>query len=208
MPGGRRRVCLEPAPGSRYNPPVNSTLVRVIRLAIGLGALAALAACGRSIGDECQISTDCSATGDRSCDLSQPGGYCTIEGCDDHSCPDDSVCVRFFPIDFLTEGCDLAGGSASTADMMCGVDASSVCLPCDPTLDGTTCGRVPPPATSAAQPGLCAPRSTEHRLCVKSCDNDGDCRDGYQCRQGKTHGSIPLLSNPNGTVKFCVPKPS
>lgn len=58
-----------------------------------------LAACKRKIGDACRTSIDCSQEADRTCDISQPGGYCTIEGCDEHTCPDGSVCVRFFPTD-------------------------------------------------------------------------------------------------------------
>ncbi len=173
-----------------------------LRLVLGLGALTALAACGRSIGDECVISTDCSAAGDRTCDLSQPGGYCTIEGCDDHSCPDSSVCVRFFPIDFLNTGCIPTSAPCT--------DAGDICIDCQRAADGAICGT---DATGAAipddvQPGLCAPRSTEHRLCVKSCNNNGDCRGGYECRKGGTRGSVPLISNPNGTAQFCVPTPS
>jgi len=179
-----------------------------LRLTLGLGVLATLAACGRSIGDACLISTDCSATGDRSCDLSQPGGYCTVEGCDDHSCPSDSVCVRFFPIDFLTEACqrptssaaDTSADGGTTSELVCG-SADNICVPCKPGVDGDVCADGP-------DPGLCAPRSTEHRLCVKTCGGNGDCRGGYECRQGKTHGSIPLLSNPGANASFCVPQAS
>lgn len=58
---------------------------------LGLG----LAACQPSIGDTCQLSTDCSRRGDRLCDTSQPEGYCTLFNCYGESCPDDSVCVQF-----------------------------------------------------------------------------------------------------------------
>jgi hypothetical protein len=175
-----------------------------LRLALGLGALTALAACGRNIGDGCSISTDCSAAGDRSCDLSQPGGYCTIEGCDDHSCPDSSVCVRFFPIDFLNTGC-----IADKNDPNPCMDAADICISCDPAGDGAICGTdtTGAPLADGVQPGLCAPRSTEHRLCVKTCSNNGDCRGGYECRKGGTRGSVPLISDPNGTAQFCVPMP-
>lgn len=37
--------------------------------------------------------------GDRSCDLSQPGGYCTIADCSPGSCGDEGRCVRFKPDD-------------------------------------------------------------------------------------------------------------
>lgn len=54
-----------------------------------------LVACQPSIGDRCQLSTDCSRRGDRLCDTSQPEGYCTLFNCYGESCPDDSVCVQF-----------------------------------------------------------------------------------------------------------------
>jgi hypothetical protein len=62
-----------------------------------LCALAALAvACKPNIGDDCQISTDCSAAGDRLCDITAPGGYCTIFNCEPGTCPDgESLCVEF-----------------------------------------------------------------------------------------------------------------
>ena len=56
-------------------------------------------ACKAEIGDECEVSTDCSATGDRLCDTTQPGGYCTIRNCEPGSCTDEGVCVRFKPDD-------------------------------------------------------------------------------------------------------------
>lgn len=73
-----------------------------------LGAMAA-AACSREIGDGCETSIDCSTESERTCDISQPGGYCTVEGCDERSCPDSSVCIRFFPRLFLTKTCDGCG---------------------------------------------------------------------------------------------------
>jgi hypothetical protein len=50
------------------------------------------------IGDGCGSSVDCSVTGERQCDLSQPGGYCTIFACDADTCP-EGACVewRFVP---------------------------------------------------------------------------------------------------------------
>ncbi len=65
-------------------------------LALVVGMLgSALVACQPSIGDTCQLSTDCSRRGDRLCDTSQPEGYCTLFNCYGESCPDDSVCVQF-----------------------------------------------------------------------------------------------------------------
>ena len=82
-------------------------------LVLSLGA----ASCGRKIGDSCTTSADCDPSGGtRSCDLSQPGGYCVIEGCDARSCPDDSFCVRFYPSGYSSEAC------AASADCQAGED--------------------------------------------------------------------------------------
>jgi hypothetical protein len=51
--------------------------------------------CTPSIGDKCVLSTDCSSRGDRLCDTSQPGGYCTIFNCEPDTCPEESQCVAF-----------------------------------------------------------------------------------------------------------------
>jgi hypothetical protein len=62
-----------------------------------LCALAAVAAgCKPKIGDDCRLSTDCSAAGDRLCDITAPGGYCTVYNCEPGTCPEDeSLCVEF-----------------------------------------------------------------------------------------------------------------
>jgi hypothetical protein len=60
-----------------------------------LMALASLAGCTPSIGDKCTLSTDCSIQGDRLCDTSEPGGYCTIFNCTGNLCPDQAACVLF-----------------------------------------------------------------------------------------------------------------
>src|SRR3990170_4750281 len=57
--------------------------------------LALPAGCSAEIGDECDTSVDCSPDGDRVCDLSQRGGYCTIEDCAPDGCPDGALCVEF-----------------------------------------------------------------------------------------------------------------
>lgn len=68
-------------------------------VAFAVGALVASvgAGCSPQIGDSCTISTDCSTRGDRLCDTSMPGGYCTIFGCEANQCPNDSVCLEFHP---------------------------------------------------------------------------------------------------------------
>ena|SRR5438477_2354450 len=61
-----------------------------------LAALALAAGCKPKIGDDCKISTDCSAAGDRLCDITAPGGYCTVYNCEPTTCPvDESLCVEF-----------------------------------------------------------------------------------------------------------------
>jgi hypothetical protein len=58
--------------------------------------LAVAAGCKPKIGDDCKISTDCSAAGDRLCDITAPGGYCTVYNCEPGTCPvDESLCVEF-----------------------------------------------------------------------------------------------------------------
>ncbi len=67
-----------------------------MRLSFGLALLTgAVVACRPEIGDKCQVSTDCSVRGDRLCDTSQPGGYCTQFNCRANSCPDQAGCVLF-----------------------------------------------------------------------------------------------------------------
>jgi hypothetical protein len=59
-----------------------------------LALVALLGACAPEIGDDCSTNQDCGSG--RICDLSQPGGYCTVRPCEDTtSCPDGSVCIHF-----------------------------------------------------------------------------------------------------------------
>lgn len=60
-------------------------------LAIALFA----AGCLPKIGDKCTSSLDCSQTGQRLCDTTQPDGYCTVFNCEPDSCPDTAACVAF-----------------------------------------------------------------------------------------------------------------
>jgi hypothetical protein len=70
-------------------------------LAAVIGAISALG-CTPKIGDDCSTSTDCSTRGDRLCDTTQPGGYCTIFNCEPGNCPDEAQCVAFdFTLDPL-----------------------------------------------------------------------------------------------------------
>jgi hypothetical protein len=66
-------------------------LYAVVALFSLLGAIG----CKPEIGDDCQVSTDCSNIGDRLCDTTQPGGYCTIFNCEPGTCPEEAICVAF-----------------------------------------------------------------------------------------------------------------
>src|SRR5206468_3062532 len=106
-----------PAAVQGRKPPVNA--IRIALLAGLLGAVALIAtACGRDIGDDCQTSVDCDPNGNRACDLSQPGGYCTVQGCNETSCPSSASCIRFFPAQYLSQ--------------MCNVACNPTCTPCAP----------------------------------------------------------------------------
>jgi len=82
-------------------------LTRLARLAVGFAAVTGALAlgCTPKIGDDCTVSTNCSTTGDRLCDVTQPGGYCTAFNCEPGSCPEDSVCVNFGTMLSPVAGC-------------------------------------------------------------------------------------------------------
>lgn len=67
----------------------------VLRVSV-MTLLCAAAACTQGIGDACETALRCSASGTRLCDMTQPGGYCTLAGCQEGSCPPEAVCVTFF----------------------------------------------------------------------------------------------------------------
>jgi hypothetical protein len=51
--------------------------------------------CQPEIGDACNLHTDCSSSGDRLCDPTMKGGYCTIFNCEPGGCPEEAVCVAY-----------------------------------------------------------------------------------------------------------------
>lgn len=71
--------------------------------------------CGPAIGDDCKSSIDCSSQNNRVCDRQQPGGYCTLLGCENDSCPNDAICVTFRPeperlsVRWCMAACDVTG---------------------------------------------------------------------------------------------------
>lgn len=151
---------------------------------VAVALAAALVGCGKEIGDECILDSDCDPNGTRDCDRSQKGGYCTVQGCDYDTCPEDSTCIRFFTGGFENRPCD--GVDDCSLDELCSLE------------------------------GLCVPRNSESRYCMATCSDDGDCRDGYECRTRELmieHGGEPVLepNNPDDKVeshKFCAIKPA
>src|SRR4029077_11823634 len=84
------------------------------------------AACGKEIGDACTFSTDCSPNGDRICDPSpqSPDGYCSIQGCDFDTCPDEAACIQFFTGDFTNKPC--TDDTECSLDELCSLEAHCV----------------------------------------------------------------------------------
>lgn len=137
-------------------------MARVTGLAVLLAALL-LVGCSRKIGEKCTSSIDCTATtADRTCDTTQPGGYCTIFGCEADTCPSEAICVAF---------------------------------------------RLNP----ASAPECLDPGSQRLRRssCLRRCEEDGDCRDGYVCADVSVAGNAwrgtILDATPEGSRVCVVP---
>jgi len=77
----------------------------IVFAAAALLALGAFVGCKPEIGDDCGVSTDCSAAGERLCDITMPGGYCTIFNCEPGTCPEESVCVNWNSQQSTVAGC-------------------------------------------------------------------------------------------------------
>ena len=184
---------------------VNRSVSLLTILLVGLLA----PACGKKIGEGCRTNIDCAQDGSRICDLSQPGGYCTEDGCDDSSCPSESICVRFFDQKYPTGECSLPPGTSPGTAGTCNIppDTADQCRTsgqCLPDELCVVCG----PSSSVPEPyACCVPSASERRYCAAKCGNNGNCRGGYVCRQSNTLGSIALLPDPNAgdAAKFCAP---
>jgi hypothetical protein len=87
-------------------------------LAIALG-------CQPKIGDECQTSVDCSQAGERLCDITQPGGYCTVFNCEPGGCPEESVCIAYGASLSKVAGCTDANGLSRFQRSFCMANCSS-----------------------------------------------------------------------------------
>jgi hypothetical protein len=64
---------------------------------LGFGLFALLSCgCQARIGAGCTTNQQCSGETQRLCDISQPGGYCTVLNCSPTSCPaGEAICVTF-----------------------------------------------------------------------------------------------------------------
>jgi hypothetical protein len=159
-----------------------------------VAALALVSGCSHKIGDSCSVNVDCQPDGTRFCDTSAPGGYCTIDGCDDGTCPDEAVCIRFLtPV--LNEPCTYDSAEPNSKSDCPHADDRCVC---DTTIKNVCQG-----------PAHCAPEATERRWCQLKCSSNGDCRSSYECRSTGTFGSepVPTLTNAAGNpAKFCTPQ--
>jgi hypothetical protein len=172
-------------------------------------------ACGHDIGDECKTSVDCDPNGTRSCDLSQPNGYCTVVGCDETSCPSSSACIRLFPVSLLPASaapmvaCDPAAAAASQCPTGQICSTSGFCAQCDATCEDVPCAAGSKNQCLASEvcldAGVCAKQSLEQRECAKTCSSNHDCRSGYDCRPTGTMGSMLLTTDPLAKTAFCAP---
>ncbi|MCB9556976.1 MAG: hypothetical protein H6707_12790 [Deltaproteobacteria bacterium] len=167
--------------------PTSDLRFRWMRILLALLAVAIVSlACTNEIGDSCNTNVDCSPNGDRICDTTQPDGYCTIEGCGDQTCPEEAVCVRFFPAAFLSVACDPqtedSVASAVTPTNHCTRD--EICL----------------------SSGRCAPLALERRYCMLACGENNDCRSGYECRATGAAGaeSVATRAEPLKRSRFCA----
>ena len=149
--------------------PLLATVLLVSGALLGSG-------CESQIGDSCSINVDCSPLGDRICDTTQLEGYCTIPGCDQDTCPDEAICVRFFPTAFLSQTCN-----PETEDAVV------------PSVQPTNNCRGDEICLSS---GFCAQQTQESRFCMQKCEQDSDCRPGYECRRTATRGA-ELLRDPD-----------
>lgn len=146
---------------------------RTLAALAAAGLLVVAGGCGKEIGDSCVSGIDCGGEGDRVCELASFEGYCTIPGCDYGTCPDEAVCIRFYTASFENEPC-----TPATEDLP-GAGGTDDC-----SLD-EVCTLV----------GQCVPASSEVRYCMRSCSDNGDCRDGYECRDEalmRAHGGEPV----------------
>lgn len=150
-------------------------LVCSLLFVVGFGA-----GCGKEIGDECVVPADCSPNGDRQClDPTTNGGYCTVQGCDFDTCPEEAVCVRFFTGGFANKLCQ--SQSECTLDELCSL--AGRCVP------------------RSSETRFCM------RTCESSddCREGYECRDEALMKE---HGGEPVREDGDGSLpSFCATAP-
>ena len=103
-----------------------SPFSRLALLALYVSGAALALGCTPKIGDECTVSTNCSVSGDRLCDITQPNGYCTVFNCEPDTCPEDSECINFgtsSPVDSCTPSQGISPYQRSFCMASCSSDA-------------------------------------------------------------------------------------
>jgi hypothetical protein len=187
---------------------------RVVLVVAALSCVTALlGACSHDIGDSCKTSADCDPNGTRACDLSQPGGYCTMVGCDEKSCPSGSACIRYFPEALLSSArmcipeCEDLPPACPGGGVDClGPDGGAL-----PDAGRAGCPNGGATNDCAADElcldsGLCVKRSYETRACAKTCGSLDDCRGGqYTCRPASASGMMLLGASASADAKVCAP---
>jgi len=157
---------------------MGSPFPRRALLALRLAAVTALGAlalgCTPKIGDDCTVSTNCSSTGDRLCDVTQPGGYCTKFNCEPGGCPEDSVCVNFGTTLSPVAGCtpSQANSPYKRSFCMASCDKDSDCRSGYKCLQPTEFNAVLAEHSSGnrvcAVPPKPAPTGTSNEVCIGS----------------------------------------
>jgi hypothetical protein len=156
----------------------------VLFLLLVVTLVVTLGACGKQIGDACNFAQDCSPDGDRLCDP--------------HPTSPGGYCTIL--------GCDYSTcpDEAACIQFFTGSFENRRCT-------DAPCGSLDEVCSLS---GHCASRSSEVRYCMLKCGSDGDCRDGYECRNldlMKEHGGQPVLAPGlelgDDPQKFCAAKP-
>jgi hypothetical protein len=139
--------------------------LRILGLSAAVALLAATAACGNKIGDSCTISTDCATEGGRICDPAP-------------SSPDGYCTIP---------NCDIGTcpSESTCVQFYSVINLDTHCT----TADDCTIDQI------CTVGGFCAARDSELRFCMLNCSSQGDCRDGYECRdlaRMGAHGGQPV----------------
>ncbi len=148
-----------------------------MRIAL-IACVLAATGCGKDIGDSCIVNSDCDPNGTRYCDTSSPEGYCTVQGCDVDTCPDDSKCVRFFTGTFENRLCQ-NNADCSSLDELC--SNTGHCVP------------------RSSEVRYCMAPCSDN----SDCRDKYECRDADL---QKSHGGEPIDKGKD-PVKFCAPAP-